>query len=174
MIFSAKIMCIAAGSRKAGSITGCFSKWEDIGTSSTVLSWIKEGVPLPFSGVPEKFEIKNGAFKAKEYRWIDGEISRLVEEGALQICDTAPDFVSPISVVPKKGGDYRLIVDLRQLNKHLSPPHFSNEDISSILKVIQPNEKLITIDIKSCFHHVPIAKEYQKYVCIKWRNTYYQ
>lgn len=163
-------MCIAAGIHEPS----VYSAWDTIQASPTVLSWIKHGVQLPFTSEPEAFEFKNKSFKKNEHEWINSEISRLAKAGAICRCTEKPHFISPISVVPKKSGDFRLIVDLRHLNQHISPPHFVNEDIDTVTELIKPGDKLVTIDIRSCFHHVPIAEDCQQYVCFKWGASYYK
>ena len=92
----------------------------------------------------------------------------------LKKCDFIPNFVSPIGCVPKKGGKLRMIVDLRQLNKYCEIPKFSQEDIRCALSLVSSDDYMITCDLKSGFHHVPLDSDYQNYITFCWNGVYYK
>ena len=85
----------------------------------------------------------------------------MLNSGAIVEVKEKTRSISPISVAPKKDGDFRLIVDLHQLNDYCKPPRFAYEDIKVVLKQVKPKDHLVTIDIKKCVYHVPIATHYQ-------------
>ena len=39
--------------------------------------------------------------------------------------------------------------------------------------IIQKDDQLVTIDLKDGFHHVPIAKQFKKYLGIYWKGQYF-
>ena len=62
---------------KAGTLNSKFESWTKIGSSQTVLDWIKYGVHIPFSRVPNSFELNNSV--ADKYTsFIDSEINNLL------------------------------------------------------------------------------------------------
>ena len=63
-------------------------------------------------------------------QFIQSELDRLLSEGSIVECKTKPRCVTPISVVPKSSGDFRLVHDLRHINKYCDPPKFSYTDIN--------------------------------------------
>jgi len=158
----------AAGGLKSGLHT-----WRRIGASETVLNWIEHGVTIPFTSEPDTFEYNNRKFSAREALFIDKELSELLKTGAVKCADQQPHCVSPLNVVPKKGGKLRLIIDLRHLNAHCEAPSFVYEDINTVLQLVSPGDQLVTFDIKSGFHHVPIAPESQSYLGFQWRGKFY-
>ena len=132
------------------------SEWESINAPTTVLNWLKFGVVIPFSKTPEPFLFQNRPFSAKKHNFIQEEISRLLTSGV--ICkDDSIQHVSPINCVPKKNKSFRLVIDLRNVNSYVQPCSFQYEDINSILEFVSPKDKLITLDIKDGFYHVPIS-----------------
>jgi len=157
----------------SGNISHYTSQWEQIGVSDTVLSWIQNGVPLPLKQDPGSFELQNKYLSPREAAFVDSEIHALCSSGAIVECLSKPKGISPISVAPKKGKGYRLIVDLRHLNQFCTAPKFAYEDINSVLEQVKPNDYLVTADVKSGFHHVPIQKEYQDFLGISWNSRYY-
>jgi len=61
--------------------------------------------------------------------------------------------ISPISCVPKK--NLRLVVDLRLLDTHICSKHFQHEDFRNIKDIVTPCDKLVTVNSKNGFHHIP-------------------
>ena len=150
-------------------------KWQEIGASEVIKSWVKDGVRLPLRCKPEPFHCKSRVFSESETAWIDQEIPNLVRSGAIERCAEQPKYISAINVVPKKTKtEFRLIVDLRQLNSVCEPPSFRHEDIRTVLEQVKPGDHLVTIDIKKCFYHVLIHPDFREFVCIEWRNQFYR
>lgn len=148
-------------------------KWQSIGASETVLQWLQEGVKFPLSEDICAFEINNGPFSKRESVFLESEIARLLLQGYIEVCDNKPLCVSPITCVPKKNGDFRLVTDLRFLNSHCEPPKFKYEDINSVIKITQPKDYMITADLKDGFHHIPVHKDHQLLLGFKFKSIYY-
>ena len=148
--------------------------WETISNNTTVLNWIREGVRLPFNERPDSFYFNNRKFNAKEAEFIDKEVNRLLKTGCIvRTNESNPSYVSPINVVPKKNG-FRLVTDLRHLNKYITPPSFVYESIEDVLKITDVNDYIVTWDLEQGFHHIPVHKEYSDYLCFKWKNCFYK
>jgi hypothetical protein len=106
--------------------------------------------------------------------FVSEEIHRLLNIGAIEKCEKVPKCVSPINVVPKRHNKYRLIIDLRHLNKHCEAPRFVNEDIRTVKQLIKKNDYLATIDLKDGFLHVPIAVDDRDLLGFCWKGCYYR
>ena len=158
---------------QAGSLSHNYENWVKIGASQTILDWVKFGVPLYFDKVPEDHEFPNKQLSFSQSQFITAEITRLQQVGALEVCSSKPLCVSPISTVPKKGGQ-RLIIDLRYVNQHCHAPKFNNEDIRVVEQYIEYKDLLATVDLKDGFHHILVLPEYRKYLGFKWQGVYYQ
>ena len=99
----------------------------DIGASAQVVNWIKDGVSFPqVKELERKFFGENRITDVEEVAWTDGEIARLCETGALvEVGEEELLAVSPIRLAPKKGPKrFRLIVNMRGVNRSLQGPHF--------------------------------------------------
>ena len=83
--------------------------------------------------------------------------------------DSKSTFISRINVVPKKKG-FRLVIDLKHLNKRINPPSFMHETIDDLLKITNG----VTWDLEQGFHHIPVHPEHSDYFCFKWKNAYYK
>ncbi len=157
------------------TLTDNFQFWESIETPEHVLDWIKCGVSLPLSvdSIPG-FHFDNPNLNKKQSDFISGEVEKLLASNSIEFCHTPPKCVSPISCVPKKTGSYRLITDLRNVNKYCHPPAFKYEDITTVIQTVKSNDYLVKIDLKDGFHHVPVKYEYQSCLGFRWNSKYYK
>ena len=64
------------------------------------------------------------SFPLKKLIFLETEMNSLLLQGCIDIADSKPKCVSPITCVPKKNGDFRLVTDLRHLNSFSKPPKF--------------------------------------------------
>ena len=149
--------------------------WIDIGTESEILNWIRDGVPIPFTGedLPRQFHFENREFNRTETLFIKNKIKELLDSNCIIKCKNRPLGVSPISVVPKKNKDFRLIIDLRHLNTFCSKDSIVYEDIKTVIHTLEPNDYLITTDIKNGFHHVGIHPSHQTYLGFYFEGDFY-
>ena len=65
--------------------------------------------------------------------------------------DNKPRCVSRISCVPKSDGTFRVVTDLRNVNNYLVDRKCVYEGIEEVLSFIEPNDRLVTADIKNVF-----------------------
>lgn len=157
-----------------GNLSNHLEQWKSITNNVTVLNWLSHGVPLEFDVEPDEFEENNNVFKVKERLFLDEEIPKLEQNGCIRRCVVKPHCVSRISTVPKQDGSLRLVTDLRRINQHLTQnKRFIYENIDTVLEVVQPSDKLVTLDIKSGFFHCKVNPEYQKFLGFSYRNQYF-
>ena len=52
---------------------------------------------------------------------------------------TPGEYLSPIFIVPEKNGEYRMIINLKELNENIVYHHFKMESFESALKVVKKN-----------------------------------
>ena len=82
-------------------LQSCYKSWEKIGCSQTVLQWIKCGMDIPFTDVPEAFAQDNYKCNVKEERFLDCEIKSLLERGYIKEYER-PVCISPVYCIQKK------------------------------------------------------------------------
>lgn len=149
--------------------------WEEICTNERVIEWLREGVPLPIENEPQPFHYRNRKFSSKETEFIDNEVTALLKAKCIEKCNSTikPNWINPINTVPKKNS-YRLITDLRHLNSYIKPPKFTYEDINTVIEVIQPEDFIVTFDLKNGYFHIPVKESDSKYLCFQWKNNFYK
>ena len=65
-----------------------------------------------------------------------------LQTGAIKIVNNS-QYISKARLIPKKNGGFRLIVDLRFVNKFFKIPHFKIENLSLLQYVLKPNDYMI-------------------------------
>ena len=81
--------------------------------------------------------------------------------------------MSSIFTQEKRDGSYRMILNLKQVNKHIEYEHFKMDSLQSVLNIIRPNCWMASVDLKDAFYKVPIHPDHQKFLKFKWQEHCY-
>ena len=130
-----------------------YKAWERIKAPSIVQRWVNEGVPLPFTDIPQGFHECNANFSIEHKRFIRAEIKVLVKSGAIRKSQFKSYCVSPIKMYSKEKQTTEVVCDLRLLNEHISPPSFQNDSINTVSNLIDSKDELVTLDLEKGFLH---------------------
>ncbi|MCO5610884.1 hypothetical protein L7F22_065126 [Adiantum nelumboides] len=88
---------------------------------------------------------------------IMSQVNELLEKGMVQ--PSSSPFCSPVLLVQKKDGSYRMCVDYRALNKSTIKNRFSVPRIEDIFDRLQGSSYYSRIDLKSGYHQIRIVPE---------------
>lgn len=83
-------------------------------------------------------------------------VQELEESGIVQ--QSSSDYASPILLVKKKTGDYRLCVDFRTLNKRTVKEHYPLPRIDDQLDSLAGNKFYTTLDLASGYYQIPMSE----------------
>lgn len=126
---------------------------------------------MPIQTTPAKVP----SFCAKEHKIVSAEIESLLIRGAVTKCEPLPDqFLSSFFLADKSNGKKRFILNLKNFNNYVEAPHFKLEDTRTVLRLIQKDCYLTSIDLKDAYFLVPVAMEHRKYLRFCFNNTLYQ
>ena len=90
------------------------------------------------------------------------------------VVDIRPDqYVYRIFEVPKKTGEYRLILDLSNLNCFLKKVNFKMEGLPSIASLIFLNDYMASLDLQNAFLTVAMHHSCFKYFCFDFEGVRY-
>lgn len=113
---------------------------------------------------------KDKAVRLKPYpipHHYQAEVLRQINEPSDQgIIPDAPSdaFVSPGFVIGKKNGKYRLVIDLREVNRMTMDIANIFPDVFTTLREIPPGNQVFSQnDLKHGYHQVPLAEDSKKY-----------
>lgn len=149
--------------------------WTTFCHSSTVLSWVRDGFPLKWTDAPPApISLANHPSAHANADFVDEAILDLVATRTVNEVSAPPHCVLPLGVVPKPGtSKLRLIYDGQYINASLVCPAFKYETLAELPEVLQPNDFLFTIDLKSGYHHLDIHQDSWQYLGFAWKGKYY-
>ena len=85
------------------------------------------------------------------------EVATLLEKGALNMVKPVlGQFLSSLFLVPKRDGNSRPLINLKELNVFLKYDHFKMEGIHLVRDLLQPQDWLGKIDLKDAYFVIPV------------------
>ena len=87
----------------------------------------------------------------------------LVARGCARRSMDGEAHVCSVLGVCNNGKKLRLILDLRYVSKWFAQCKFKMEDLKTVAMVYEKGDSIVTLDLKSGYHHIAIAPEYDKY-----------
>eukprot|EP00111_Clytia_hemisphaerica_P013786 TCONS_00040574-protein len=152
----------------AGKIQKFSEFWEkDLKASNFALNIVHEGYKIPFESEPPKFFAKNNASSLKNRTFVTDSITQLLKDDCIKKVDEPPHCVNPLTVA-EGNSKLRLVLDLRHVNRYIKPKKFKYENLKQVSELTNKNDFLITFDLKSGYHHVPINPDFQTFLGFAW------
>ena len=150
---------------KSGRLAQFVHCWQRI-TSDTEILQMVSGQYIEFDTKPCQTRppaVK--CFSAEENAIISKEVANLLKKAVVVETSHEPgEFISSVFVRPKKDGSHRMILNLKNLNKHVQYNHFKMDTLQSVITLITPNCYMASVDLKDAYYSVPIAVSDQKYL----------
>ncbi|MCO5559649.1 hypothetical protein L7F22_013250 [Adiantum nelumboides] len=109
---------------------------------------------VPGSNPPNRPPYRVRAAQQKE---IISQVEELLGKGLIQ--PSSSPFCSPVLLVQKKDGSWRMCIDYRALNKNTIKNRFPIPRIDDILDKLEEAAMFSRIDLKSGYHQIRIRSE---------------
>lgn len=93
-----------------------------------------------------------------------------VKNAARETTPTSDSFYSNVFLVPKKGGELRPVINLKNLNSFLPYEHFEMEGVHLLKDLMEEGDWLVKLDLKDAYLTINVAEEFRKYLKFFWRN----
>ncbi|XP_067204231.1 uncharacterized protein [Linepithema humile] len=135
-----------------------------------------QGYRIPFIlPPPARFSLAEPKFSPADATLCDREIERLRSKGAVAPVEPHVfQFLSPFFLIDKSSGGKRFILNLRDLNKYIVPPHFKLEDWRTVIRLMLPGFHMATLDLEDAYLLVPIYENHRRFLRFQWRNVTYE
>jgi hypothetical protein len=131
-----------------------------------------EGISIPIENW--EFETEQSAknqIQGDQYQYLDAEVTKLLRLGVIKKCEHEEgEVISPVFLVPKPDGSYRLILNLKQFNKNVRYEHFKMEHLYSATHMMTKNCFMASVDLRHAYYSVPVEQNYRKYLKFQWRG----
>ena len=159
----------------AGSLVAYSRIWQDLTSDPEILETVT-GLKIQFDTWPMQLKpLIQTTLSDTQKESVDLEIVQLLKKGVIQTCThEVGEFISPIFTRPKKDGSYRMILNLKSFNEHVTHHHFKMENIWSAIRLMRPGCYMASMDLKDAYYSVPICKNHQKFLKFEWNGFSYQ
>lgn len=67
-----------------------------------------------------------------------------------------------------------MILNLKNLNQHANKIQFKMDTLYTIIKLVEKDCFMASIDLKDAYYSVAIAASYRKYLKFSWKGSLYQ
>lgn len=159
---------------KAGNVSTAITAWQNITSDAEILRTVN-GTTIEFDTLPINIRQPQIPFSSDESNVIDQEIAKLLAKDIIEVTKHTPDeVVSNIFIRPKKDGTHRLILNLKGLNQFVTYHHFKMDTLHSILKLVERNCFMASLDLKDAYYSVAVNRSDRKYLRFIWQGILYQ
>lgn len=159
---------------RAGCITKFISNWQMITSDKEILTSVR-GATIEFDTRPHNTKRPQSVFSVEESAIIDNEVAKLLSKNIIETTDHTPyEVISNIFIRPKKDGGHRLILNLKGLNQFVTYHHFKMETLQSIVRLVEKNCYMASLDLKDAYYTVSVNPSHRKYLRFIWKNVLYQ
>lgn len=120
---------------------------------------------LDFIDDPHQSNYQVCNFSDSEKVIIDKEIDKLLQKKVISLSNSErSEFISSIITREKKDGSFRMILNLKKLNKIIEYKHFKMESLQEVIESIVPGCYMASVDLKDAFFTIPIYKYDRKFL----------
>jgi hypothetical protein len=161
---------------KAGKIRNYLSEWKNLTSDQFILEMVC-GAEIPISDLENlpSDSVPCNNVQGDLFDVVDAEVKDLLEMEVIEYSQYDPEqIISPIFLVPKPDGTYRMILNLKKFNESVQYDHFKMENLVSATNMIKRNCYMASVDLKHAYYSVSIKKEFRKYLKFIWRDNLYE
>ena len=160
-----------------GRLKFFWQRWSEMGASRRVVRWLRHGYPLRFRSPPPRLTLQAPQYLVTSYanpvkKQALGEmLGELVAKNCIrEMLPKEEGFFSRVFLVPKRSGNFRLVIDLSELNRLLAPVTFQMDTLAKVKQAAMPGMWATSLDLKDAYHHIPIHDRSQQFLCFQVGN----
>ncbi|VDH99940.1 Hypothetical predicted protein [Mytilus galloprovincialis] len=143
-------------------------QWKLITENKHIIDVIENGYKIPFKTEPQHAVIKNNRSSLNNKKFVQDEISNLLQKKCISEVQKIPQVVNPLTVAYNKSSKPRLVLDCRHINIHLFKFRFKYEDTKVARDMFQKDDFLFSFDLKSAYHHIEICQIHRSFLGFSW------
>jgi len=156
---------------QAGKIAECLSEWKQL-TSDVFIINMVQGVEIPMENWNiETKPLPKNQVQGDQMRFLDSEVEKLLSLGVIEKSEHEEgEVISPVFLVKKPDGTFRLILNLKQFNENVVYEHFKMENLKSATQLMKENCFMASVDLRHAYYSVPVKPFFQKFLKFHWRG----
>jgi hypothetical protein len=137
--------------------------WRSLGCQADVLNILQGGLRIILTASPRVTVCQSTTAvpAVKEAReTLEAEIQELLQKGAISpVPPGSKGFWSTVFLVPKPGGSWRPILNLKPLNQFIATRTFKMDTLQRIRLLLADQRWAVIVDLSDAYFHVPIAPQ---------------
>ena len=99
---------------------------------------------------------------------IRAEVGKLLAKGAIrkvpqQEACTSLGHYSQVFAVPKPGGKWRVVINMKPLNEHVQKESFQMETSRDVSSLLKPGDHAAVVDLTDAYYTVKLHEDSRKY-----------
>ncbi|XP_028404044.1 uncharacterized protein LOC114526666 [Dendronephthya gigantea] len=159
---------------KAGQVAKHMDAWVGITNDKEILKNV-QGVEIDLIELPSQTKAPVSKFQPHEFHLVDEAVTKLVKKDAVrEVTPSKGQYVSKIFLRPKTDGTHRLILNLKQFNESVVYTHFKMDSIQTIIRLVEKDCYMATLDLKDAYYSIPVKRNDQKFLQFEWKGIKYQ
>ena len=161
---------------KSGRVSECVDAWAKITSDRFILNDIRD-FKLSFTCPPtQERPLPELRFTPAEREFIRSEMTALLNKNVLIKAEHAPgEFISNIFLREKKEkGKYRMILNLKYLNKNVEKIHFKMDTLWSTLALVTPGCSFLSFDFSDAYYSCRVFPPHRKFLRFLFEGELYE
>lgn len=143
--------------------------WQELTSDPEIFNTVK-GLNIDFMSNPWQNKTPNQErCSLEESRIIESEINKLLVKGVIIPATNEPgEFISIIFLRSKPDGTHLMILNLKKLNESVLYQHFKIDTLCAVVRKMNPNCYMASIDMEDAYYSVPVADSNKKKKHVKF------
>ena len=161
---------------QAGRVSNCVEEWAKITSDRLILNDIRN-FKLQFIKPPtQQYPLPELRFSPAEQNFLRSEIASLLDKNVLERAEHVPgEFISNIFLREKREkGKYRMILNLKHLNKSVEKIHFKMDTLMSTLALVTPGCSFLSFDFSDAYYSCGVFPPHRKYLRFLFEGVLYE
>ena len=151
-----------------------YETWRELTHDQEILRDIR-GANIECNTTPQQHKLSRKQFSEDDTLIIESAVEKLLSKGVIEPAQHEQgEILSNIFTRPKTDGTYRLILNLKEFNKHVSYCHFKMDTLNTIVNLMSLDCYMASLDLKDAYYSIPVMKEHRKYLRYLFNGRLYQ
>ena len=158
-----------------GKVKDFFSNWETLTSDKWILQTVL-GYAIEFNSLPhQERAIPSLSFNEAETKQVNIEIEKLLQKQVIyKVPRCQGEYISNFFLRPKKDNTYRLIFNVKELNKHIEYHHFKMDTFKTALQLVKQDCWFASVDLKDAYYSVNVDPSHRKFLRFLWKDECYE
>ena len=146
--------------------------WEKAGADPALLSLVRDGHKILFEDGPPPCTPPSHEYETKlpepKMSVVRAEVRTLLDKGAVRVVSqeealATPGHYSQVFAVPKPGGKWRVVINMKPLNEFVLKESFRMETVKDVRSLLKPGDFGAVIDLTDAYYTVKLHKDSRRY-----------